>query len=205
MNLDSKDIEINGKSWIEKKISNLMNEIEKEFKFKWNTLEKLLSFKFYIEKREAIKTSNEFRSALISEIEKKANFWEIVSNDNEKLNQAKYELLANKIIEISKLTKEIQAWIRNLRSEILNDAFKEEPFLTSSSLITKRLYWEDLLKRIDNPESFGDQLIWLWVASIETLAIVWKFIYDLWKDIILSPYHLVQIIRWKAKYDWIEI
>lgn len=205
MNLDLRNSnETNKNDWIEKRINKVMSEIENEFKFKWNTLEKLFSFKLDIEKKETTQNSSEYRNALIAEIEKKANSWDIISNNEEKLNQAKYEALANKIIEISKLTDEIQAWIQELRAELLNDSFKEIS-LTSNSLLTKWLYSKWVLKRIDDPKKFTDQLLWLWVWTVESLAIMWKFGYDLWKWIVMSPYHLVQIIRWKAKYDWIEI
>lgn len=205
MNLDLKNTnETNKNDWIEKRIDKLISEIENEFKFKWNTLETLLSFKLDIEKKETIQNSSEYRNALIAEIEKKANSWDIVWNNEDKLTQGKYEALANKIIEISKLTDEIQAWIQKLRAELLNDSFREIS-LTSNSLLTKWIYSKKTLKRIDDPKNFIDQLLWLWVWTIETIAVIWKFGYDLWKWIVMSPYHFVQIIRWKAKYDWIEI
>lgn len=192
------------KNGIEEKINIVMNEIEKEYNFKWNTLENLFSFKLEKAKEITIENSNEYKKALIEEIEKKANSWEITSNNEDILWIAKYEALANKIIEVSKLTQDIQKWIQDLRAEILNDRFRDI-FLTSNSLLTKNIYSQKTLDRVDNPNNIWDNLVWLWVGIIESWAIIWKFSYDLGKWILLSPYHVIQLIRWKAQYSWIEI
>lgn len=189
---------------IETKINTVMTEIENEFKFKENTLESLFNFKLQKARNETHLSSNEYRNALIKEIEAKANSWEITSSNTEILSNAKYEVLANKIIEINKLTQEIQSGIQQLRAELLQDSFKEIS-LWSSSLITKKWYSPETLARIDNPETFSDNLLGLGIGTIETFAIVWKFWYDVTKDFLLSPYHLVQIIRGKAKYNGVEI
>lgn len=201
MNLDLWNItEINKNDWIESKIYSLMNEIKKEFKFKWNTLEQLFNFKLSKNKIEVIESSNNFRNALIAEIEKMSNSWDIVLNNDAKLTWIKYETLANKIIEINELSKEIKAWIQELRAELLN-----ETSLSSNSLLTKWFYSKNLLQKIDNPKNFKDELIWLWVASIEVIAVVLKFWYDIWRDFILFPYHIIQILKWEVKYNWIKI
>lgn len=205
MNLDLRPN--NETAWfnpIETKINIVMNEIENEFKFKENTLESLFNFKHQKAKNETFLSSNEYRNALIKEIEAKANSGEITSTNTEILSNAKYEVLANKIIEINKLTQEIQSGIQELRAELLKDSFKEIS-LWSNSLITKKWYSQNTLTRIDNPETFSDNLLGFSIGTIETIAIIWKFWYDIAKDFVLSPYHLVQIMRGKAKYNGVEI
>lgn len=187
-------------SKIDFKINSLVSQIEWEFKFKWNTLNSLFSFKLQKGQKGTIDDSQEFRNALIAEIEAKANSWDIASNNDDKLTQAKYEALASKIIQIQKLTAEIQTWIEELRAEMLNKSF-EELRLTSSSLITRWWYSKETLQKVDNPENFANELIWLLVWTVETLTISGKFWYDLIKDLVLSVYHLIEIIGWKAKFE----
>jgi len=197
---NSKSVEKLKNSQIDSKINSLVSQIEWEFKFKWNTLNNLFSFKFKLGQEETINDSQEFRNALIAEIQAKANSWDIISNNDDELNQVKYEALANKIIQIKKLTLEIQSWIEELRAEMLNESFKELQ-LTSSSLITKWWYSKKTLQKVDNPENFADELRWLLVWIVETFVILGKFWYDLVKDIILSVYHLIELIRWKAEFE----
>ncbi len=199
-----KNIDIQKNTSIENQIHKVMNEIEKEYTFQWNTLKNLLNFKLAKAKEGTLKSSNDYRNALIKEIEEKAISWEIISNNKDILWTAKYEALANKIIEVSKLTKDIQKWIQNLRAEILQDSF-QEMFLSSSYLQTKWLYSREILARIDDPKTLWDNLMWLWIGTLESLVIVWKFTYDIGKWIILTPYHIIEIIRWKGKYNGIEI
>lgn len=185
---------------IDWKINSLVSQIEWEFKFKWNTLNNLFSFKLTKWKEETLEDSQDFRNALIEEIQKKANLWEISWNDSQDLSEKQYEALANKIIEVKKLTKEIQSGIEELRAEMLNEDFKEIQ-LTSSHLLTKWLYKPETLKKVDNPENFSDELVWLLVWVVETFTVLWKWWYDISKWIVLWLYHLIEIVRWKSELD----
>lgn len=188
------------KNNIDWKINSLVSQIEWEFRFKWNTLNNLFSFKLTKWKEETLEDSQDFRNALIEEIQKKANLWEISWNDSQDLSEKQYEALANKIIEVKKLTKEIQSGIEELRAEMLSEDFKEIQ-LTSSYLLTKWLYKPETLKKVDNPENFSDELVWLLVWVVETFTVLWKWWYDISKWIVLWLYHLIEIVRWKSELD----
>ncbi len=187
-------------SWIDMKINSLVSQIEGEFKFKWNTLNNLFSFKLTKWQEETKEDSQEFRNALIAEIQRQANAWEIYLNNSQDLSEKQYEALASKIIEIKKLTKEIQSWIEELRSEMLNKHF-EELKLTANDLTTRWWYSPKLLERIENPKNLADQLMWILVWIVETSVVLWRLWYDLWKWIVLAIYHLIEIIGWKGKLD----
>lgn len=199
MNLDLRSqFEKLSNNWVEWKINSLMNQIAVECKFKGNTLTDLLSFKLTKWHEVTLQNSIEFKDALIAEIEAKARLWEIVFNNQENLSNAKYEVLASKIININQLKNEIQVWIQDLRFELSGDLVN----LSASWMSTNKFYSPETLARINNPQNFKDNLKWLLVSAIELWVVLWKLSYDVWKWIVLSPYHSVQIIRWKAKYDW---
>lgn len=202
MSIDLKN-SLENKSWnnIEQQIDRVISEIEKEYKMWKKTLENLLSFKLEKWIEETSKNSLEYRTALISEIQKKANLWEITSFDGEKrLWTEEYELLANKLIEISKLKEKTQSWIEELRAEMIKDFYTDNLFV-SKTLITKNFYSPKTLAKLDNPEWFTDNLIWFWIWTIETLAIIWKFSLEALEWLIKSPIHLIQLAKWDAKLE----
>lgn len=207
MNFDvRKNIETQGSiPSIESRINRVMNEIEKEFSFQWNTLESLMTFKLKKQKQFAIENSVEYKNALIQEIKLKADSGEITAqNETETLSQAKYEVLASKIIQINKLTQEIQSEIQSLRADFLKDSL-ENFQMGSNNFITKKWYSKETLARIENPQNFSDEILGFTLSAIDSIVTIWKFSYDVLSGVVLSPYHMVQIIRGKAKYDGVEI
>lgn len=199
MSLNSKESLQNTPS-IEAKINAIVTEIEKEYKIWKNTLEKLMAFKLEKWKESISKETWEYKNALISEIKKEATSWEIFSQNNEILSEDEYKYLAEKLIEISKLKEKTQIWIEELRAELIKDSFSDNLF-TSKTLLTKWLYSQKTLDKIENPKWFLDNMVWFWVWTIETLAIIWKFSFETLKWIIKSPIDLVQIAKWDAKLE----
>lgn len=189
---------------IESKISRVMNEIEKEFSFKWNTLESLMAFKLEKQKATTIEKTVDFKSSLIEEIKQKANAWEITSSENLELSQAKYEVLANKIIELNKLKNEVQSEIQNLRAEYLKSSL-ENFQIGTNDFITRKWYSKATLARIENPQSMTDEMLGLAISWVESIVTIGKFSFDVLSGVVLTPYHLVKIVSGKAKYDWVEI
>lgn len=199
MSIESKESFKNIPS-IEAKINAIVTEIENEYKIWKKTLEKLIAFKLEKWKESISKETWEYKNALISEIKKEANSWEIFSQNNEILSEEQYQVLAEKLIEISKLREQTQSWIEELRAELIKDTFSDN-FFTSKTLITKWLYSQGTLQKIDNPKWFSDNMIWFWVWTIETFAVIWKFSLETLKWIIKSPFDLIQLVKWDAKLE----
>lgn len=199
MSIESKESFKNIPS-IEAKINAIVTEIENEYKIWKKTLEKLIAFKLEKWKESISKETWEYKNALISEIKKEANSWEIFSQNNEILSEEQYQVLAEKLIEISKLREQTQSWIEELRAELIKDTFSDN-FFTSQTLITKWLYSQETLQKIDNPKWFSDNMIWFWVWTIETFAVIWKFSLETLKWIIKSPFDLIQLVKWDAKLE----
>ncbi len=199
MSIESKESFKNIPS-IEAKINAIVTEIENEYKIWKKTLEKLIAFKLEKWKESISKETWEYKNALISEIKKEANSWEIFSQNNEILSEEQYQVLAEKLIEISKLREQTQSWIEELRAELIKDTFSDN-FFTSQTLITKWLYSQETLQKIDNPKWFSDNMIWFWVWTIETFTVIWKFSLETLKWIIKSPFDLIQLVKWDAKLE----
>lgn len=97
----------------------------------------------------------------------------------------------DKISELSKDNRE------KLKALIEKDEHSIEDFHYN---ITEK-YFSRAQKRALYPETFWDQIIWVWLGIVDTAEAVILFLYWLWKWILLTPYHLYLVITWKAKVD----
>ena len=95
-----------------------------------------MAFKLEKGKEYISQETGEYKNALISEIKKEANSGEISSQNNETISEEQYQILAEKLIEISKLREYTQSGIEALRIELTRDIFNDNIF-SSNSLITK--------------------------------------------------------------------
>lgn len=63
--------------------------------------------------------------------------------------------------------------------------------------LSKKILPSSFRNRAINPQSISDQLAWIWVWIIDSWEAIVIFSYELWKWIILSPYHLYLLLSWK--------
>lgn len=183
---------------IEAKIQAIVWEIEKEYRIWKNTLEKLMAFKLEKGKENISQETGEYKNALISEIKKEANSGEISSQNNETISEEQYQILAEKLIEISKLREYTQSGIEALRIELTRDIFNDNIF-SSNSLITKSWYSAEILERLNHPKNFSDELMWFWVWCVETWVVCWKLLKDALIWIGKAPIDIINIFRGKAQ------
>jgi hypothetical protein len=50
-----------------------------------------------------------------------------------------------------------------------------------------------------NPKTLHENILALSLWSINSIVAVIDMWYNLWKDIILTPYHIFLLVSWKAK------
>lgn len=199
MSIDSRNNFENSPS-IEARIHAIVWEIEKEYKFWKNTLEKLMAFKLEKEKESISQKTGDYKTELIKEIKKEAIIWEISSQNNETLSEKQYQILAEKLIEISKLKEKTQSGIEALRTELIKDIFSDNIF-GSNTLITKWWYHQETLHRVENPKNFSDHIIWFWIWCIETWVVCWKLLKDAIVWIAKAPFDAFQIAKWEATFE----
>lgn len=202
MNLDLRNNIESNTSTPDKRLIELFAEINSKYLIKWDLLTKLLDFKKEIQKDEAISASLDYQKDLFEEIKSQAEKWEISHiNSQEELSQEELRALSHKIIEIQKLKTEIQNWLNELRVELNKASIVFSP----QNMLTSSWYSKETLERIENPRSLKDNLYWWAIALIETWAIFWKLAYDWVKWVIFSIKDLANLIKWNAKYDWIDV
>ncbi|MDD5769932.1 MAG: hypothetical protein PHE25_03110 [Candidatus Gracilibacteria bacterium] len=201
MNIDGrKGLEGLTQSGIDTKINELTSEIEGKFNFKQGTLSRLFDFKFQIGGEEVKKDSKEFRNALLEEIKSKAEAGEITLASSEKISTEEYNILADRIISINKLTDDVKSGIDLLRADLLKDLK-----LDTKGMLTAKYYNPETLAKIDNPKNFVDHLEGLLVGTVETIAVLGKLGYDIGKGLVLAIYHLILLLRGKAKHDGVDV
>ncbi len=179
-------------------INKLLNEIEKEYKFRENTLENLLSFKFKKWKEHLTRISSEYRNNLLQEIKKQADLWQILTQSDENIWGEQFELLADKLMKITKLREQISGDIQALREDIHYTLYDTELFSPESFTFN---WSKKTLERIENPNWFIDQTLGLWVWIIETGAIIWKFWYHIITSILKAPFHGAELARGKVTLE----
>jgi hypothetical protein len=174
---------------LEGKISSLETQIISQFKISYSRLPELVRF-----------SSEKWRDALKLELKSELtkNTWETLVD-----TPIDYDMLASKIEELwllkDELKKQVRAWIEWLNAELAKLNWNNE--LTNPKLISKILP-KNLIKRAENPQNVWDQILWLWIWTVESVAITWKFVWETAIWILKSPYDLYQIATWKAKYEW---
>lgn len=195
MNLDKRyNVEKPQTNDINQQIEWLSRAIETEFKISKNILWELLNFKKNIIKKENVQNSIEYRKALIWEIQRLSQSWEIDSQ----LSNDQSIILADKVISLEKLKEKTQTWIDELRDEIINNIYNNSLF--SSKWLS--LKWsKDILHKIDNPQWFWDSMLWFSVGIVETWAVIWKVLSESLIWILKSPFDIIELARWKAQLE----
>ncbi len=195
MNLDKRyNVEKPQTNDINQQIEWLSRAIETEFKISKNILWELLNFKKNIIKKENVQNSIEYRKALIWEIQRLSQSWEIDSQ----LSNDQSIILADKVISLEKLKEKTQTWIDELRDEIINNIYNNSLF--SSKWLS--LKWsKDILHKIDNPQWFWDSMLWFSVGIVETWAVIWKILSESLIWILKSPFDIIELARWKAQLE----
>jgi len=195
MNLDKRyNVEKPQTNDINQQIEWLSRAIETEFKISKNILWELLNFKKNIIKKENVQNSIEYRKALIWEIQRLSQSWEIDSQ----LSNDQSIILADKVISLEKLKEKTQTWIDELRDEIINNIYNNSLF--SSKWLS--LKWsKDILHKIDNPQWFWDSMLWFSVGIVETWAVIWKVLSESLIWLLKSPFDIIELARWKAQLE----
>jgi hypothetical protein len=169
-------------------------------------LSKNISNDFWIEqekaeelvKSESIKSREDLQKELVN--------LEINDFDNNKIDKLLYSLLdAKNIIEKDNLIsqervkRESFAWeieLQNLVKNNLQNNEKEKIYYVSN-----KLFSTDFINKWQNPNSFGDQLKWGLLWSINTLESVSKLAFvDLPLGILKTPNDLIALSKW-ANYN----
>lgn len=195
MNLDRRyNVEKTQTNDINQQIEWLSRAIEIEFKISKNILWELLNFKKNIIKKENVQNSIEYRKALIWEIQRLSQSWEIDSQ----LSNDQSIILADKVISLEKLKEKTQTWIDELRDEIINNIYNNSLF--SSKWLS--LKWsKDIIHKIDNPQWLWDSILWFSVGIVETGAVIWKILSESLMWLIKSPFDIIELARWKAQLE----
>ena len=58
-----------------------------------------------------------------------------------------------------------------------------------------------LLEKAKNPKNINDNILWFALWTTNSIIATVDILYQIWKWILQSPYHLYMIITWKAKTD----
>lgn len=168
---------------LENRISSLENQIIEQYRIPYARLTELATFS-------AEKWKEELRAELEADFK---NRWEQIAN---------YDDLSSKIQELWELKKSL---IERTKAEIL--WLKEwieisSDFNNPKKLLVSKIISKETLNRCENPQNMWDQILWLWVWTLESIAIAWKFSWEVCVWIAKAPYHLWQLARGKWEYDW---
>jgi len=69
---------------------------------------------------------------------------------------------------------------------------------------SKKILWNKIVQRAQNPGSISDQLIWVGVWIIDSTEAIVVYSYEFGKWILLSPYHLYMILTWQWECEWFK-
>lgn len=185
-------------------IKNFENNEKSQFK----TKDKILSLE------------NKIKNSITNWYEKIDNLikYASISSRNELLNSLKkseieltnwetYENLSSYMIELRNLRESTIWTITSLKEELNIEKIKDfikEIKQEDLSPISKRLFPNINEKILSNPEWLKENLIALSIWWIENIYSIVKITFEIWYWIILSPYHIYQIISWKRTYDKIK-
>ena len=182
----------------EKLLSELLDDINKEFWIEKETLKKLI-WKETIFSLEWLKNN-------INSLENTAEKNNINSFKNEKLEKLFYTLdWAKKLLEknSSLELKNLQKEIINI-SEIQNNNFDQSE-TTSYEKKLEQYLPSNLVLKAKNPENIHHQILWLALWTSNSILTTVDALYQIWKWIIKTPFHIYLILKWKAKIDLSKI
>ncbi len=185
-----------------------IKKIENNEKSQFETKDKILSLE------------NKIKNSIINWYEKIDNLikYASTSSRNELLNSLKkseikltnwetYENLSSYMIELRNLRESTMWTITSLKEELNIEKIKDfikEIKQEDLSPISKRLFPNVNEKILSNPNWLKENLIAFSIWWIENIYSIVKITFEIWYWIILSPYHIYQIISWKRTYDKIK-
>ncbi len=190
-------------------LENNKNEEKKKKK-----LEEKKREEFFLEKKLRLETSNLLQK-LAQDISQKfgINISEVKNliswNTSWSLEQLKNNIHSEKEINFSELQNEISRAknsIENLskkKIESLKKGLEKKDYAPEKHEyhISKKLFWSNILTRVQSPQNFWDHVIGLGLWLIDSTEAIILFTYSLSKWILLTPYHIYLLIVGKVYYD----
>lgn len=152
------------------------------------TLAKDISMKYWID---ISKVKNLIENKTSSSLEDlQSSLW---NNETINLDDLLSEINSAKL-QIEDLSKKYR---EELKKSIHQKVFTPEnhEFYTSGKLFT-----DNFLQRIQDPQNFWDHILWSGVGIIDSSEAIIFFLYNLGKWILLTPYHLYLIVKWEATF-----
>jgi len=101
---------------------------------------------------------------------------------------------------INSAKKSIEELSKTHRERLKNSLERNNFNIEKPQYISSKLFWEKLVSKARNPQWIGDQLIWIPIGIWESGEAIVIFSYQVWKWILLSPYHLYLILTGKWEY-----
>lgn len=195
MSFEQLDVDANGR--------NKKKELEEEEK----------AYQFFLEKK-IHKESSELLQKLALQISQE--FWIDIGSARE-LIRTQSAVLEQKIQNSSnpeqlhhsllQAVREAQTNIENLskkhREHLKETIFKTQEIEAYAWKLAER-FFSPWYQRGLNPQNFSDQALGALFGIFDTTEAVILFVYGLWKWVILTPYHIFLMLRWKARYEGIE-
>jgi len=156
-----------------------------------------------------------------------SNDYEITQKTAEELTKLKFETSKNKIDNLKNYLENNKEIIDKDRNKILSlteqeldklynsikwaeklidneDIEKIEFFYLEKNDELSRKIFPKLFEKAINPVDYKDQIIWLWLWSIDSVYTTSKLIYDIWKWVIKTPKHIYLILSNTWTYKNIE-
>ena len=114
------------------------------------------------------------------------------SSKNINLDDLLWEINAAKI-QIEDLSKKYREQLKNNISRFSLETEKH------NYISSKKIFSDTFLARIQEPQNISDNIFWAWVGIIDSSEAVIFFLYNLWKWVLLTPYHVYLLLRWEGK------
>jgi hypothetical protein len=163
---------------------------EKDFIEKKELLEKLaydISKKYWIEKQRAKEL---IERETIDSIESLKHELE---NQEKKLDKKELEELFFSIKQAIELIKSIsKVNIEKLKKELESSKNIEDYKNVLEEYLPKKLVY-----KAQNPQAIEEHILWFALWSANSIISSAEFLYNLWKWIVQTPYHLYLILSWK--------
>lgn len=175
---------------IEKENINSWVLNEKELKNKKELLDKLaynISIKYWIEKQRAIEL---IEKETINSIESLKHELE---NQEKKLDKKELEELFFSIKQAIELIKNIS----KVNIEKLKKDIESSNNIEDYKNVLEEYLPQKLVYKAKNAQKLEEHILWFALWSANSIISTWEFIYNIWKWIIQTPYHLYLIVTWK--------
>lgn len=155
-----------------------------------NLLQKLakdISVKYWID-------ISEVKSLIENKTTSKLEDLQLSLNNNENIN------LNDLLWEINTAKFQIEDLSKKYREDLKNSIGRKEFEPDKHQYIsTHKIFSDTFLVRIQDPQNISDNILWAWVGIIDSSEAVIFFLYNLWKWVLLTPYHIYLLLKWEAK------